>query len=145
MSKMGFPDKVAPREVPDARRLRALAKVANSAAKRRVVQHRVESGLLSERRGCRPIEVSRSTVRYKAHGPDDSDLRSRMKALAEKYPRYSYPMLHTMLRIEGLVKNPKRTHRIYSEEGLQVRTKKRKKLTRPCVPMVLPTVIDKRW
>ena len=115
------------------------------AAKRRVVQHWVESGLLSERRGCRLIEVSRSTVRYTAHGPDDSHLRSRLKALAEKYPRYGYPTLHTMLRTEGLVKNPKRTYRVYSEEGLQVRTKKRKKLTRPRIPMVLPTKVDERW
>lgn len=43
------------------------------------------------------------------------------------------------------MKNPKRTYRIYSEEGLQVRKKKRKKLTRPRVPMVLPTRADERW
>ena len=50
-----------------------------------------------------------------------------------------------MLRTEGLVKNPKRTYRIYAEEGLQVRTKKRKKLTRPRAPMSLPTKADERW
>ena len=60
------------------------------------MQHWVESGLLSERLGCRPIEVSRSTVRYKAHGPDDSDLRGRLKVLAEKYPGYGYPTLHAI-------------------------------------------------
>jgi len=45
-----------------------------------------------------------------------------------------------MLRIEGLVRNHKRTYRIYREEGLQVRTKRRKKLARPRVPMALPSV-----
>ena len=36
----------------------------------------------------------------------------------------------TCLRVEGLVRNPKRTYRIYREEGLQVRRKRCKKLTR---------------
>lgn len=115
------------------------------ADRRQVVQFWVDQGLRSERRGCRLIGVSRSTVRYQAHGPDDSTLRSRLKALAEKYPRYGYPTLHDMLRMEGLVENPKRTYRIYSEEGLQVRRKRRKKLIRPRVPMVLPTRQNERW
>ena len=58
---------------------------------------------------------------------------------------YGYLFLHTLLRGEGLVKNKKRTYRIYSEEGLQVRTKKRKKLTRPRMPMVVPIAKNIRW
>jgi putative transposase len=50
-----------------------------------------------------------------------------------------------MLRTEGLVINPKRTYRIYREEGLQVRTKRRKKLTRPRVPMLVPDRVNVRW
>lgn len=99
----------------------------------------------SERQGCRLIDVSRSTVRYRAVGRDDSNLRNRLKELAEKYPRYGYPTLHDMLKAEELVVNPKRTYRIYTEEGLQVRKKKRKKLTRPRVPMALPTRRNERW
>jgi len=115
------------------------------AARRRVVQFWVERGLRSERQGCRLMNVSRSTVRYTAHGRDDTALRTRLKALAEQYPRYGYPTLHHLLKREGLVANRKRTYRIYSEEGLQVRTKKRKKLTRPRIPMILPTHQDERW
>ena len=114
------------------------------AAKRRVVQFWIKTGLLSERPGCRLMEVSRSMVRYQRHGRDDVELRARLNALAEKYPRYGYPTLHAMLRTEGVVRNHKRTYRIYAEEGLQVRTKKRKKLTRPRLPMVLPTKADER-
>ena len=40
-----------------------------------------------------------------------------------------------MLREEGLVRNPKRTYRIYCEEQLQVRRKRRKKLIRPRVQL----------
>ena len=50
-----------------------------------------------------------------------------------------------MLRADGFVKNPKRTYRVYREEGLQVRTKKRKKLTRPRVPMLVPDRANVRW
>jgi putative transposase len=50
-----------------------------------------------------------------------------------------------MLRSSGLVMNHKRTHRIYREEGLQVRTKKRKKLTRPRIPLPVPDRVNGRW
>ena len=65
--------------------------------------------------------------------------------MAERYPRYGYPTLHDMLRHAGFVQNPKRTYRIYREEGLQVRTKKRKKLIRPRVPMLVPEAVNQRW
>ena len=66
--------------------------------------------------------------------------------LAEQYPRYGYPTLHAMLKNEGLVVNPERTYRIYREEGLQARTKKRKKkLIRPRIPIVVPNRVNKCW
>ena len=54
-------------------------------------------------------------------------------------------MLHAMLKAEGLVINRKKTYRVYTELGLQVRTKKRKKLIRPRVPVALPTRLNERW
>ena len=83
--------------------------------------------------------MSRSTVRYASKPADDEPLRARLKELAEKYPRYGYPLLHAMLKREGLVINRKRTYRLYREEGLQVRAKKRKKLIRRKVPMAIST------
>ena len=65
--------------------------------------------------------------------------------LAVEYSRYGYLLLHGLLKAEGLVINKKRTYRIYTEESLQVRTKKRKKLQRPRQPMVLPTAANQRW
>lgn len=43
------------------------------------------------------------------------------------------------------MQNKKRTYRIYSEEGLQVRTKKRKKLQRPRIVMEAPGRLNERW
>ena len=112
--------------------------------RRRAVEH-LKRRHVSERRACRLTGFSRSAAWYRLQGRDDSALRSRLKALAQQYPRYGYPTLHDMLRTEGLVINPKRTYRIYREEGLQVRTKRRKKLTRPRVPMLVPDRVNVRW
>ncbi len=45
-------------------------------------------------------------------------------------PRGGYLRPHAMLRREGLVVNHKRTYRLYTEQGLQVCTKRRRKLPR---------------
>ncbi|BAZ92514.1 transposase [Thiohalobacter thiocyanaticus] len=49
---------------------------------------------VSERRACRLTRCSRSAAWYRPKGRDDSELRSRFKALAQQYPRYGYPTLH---------------------------------------------------
>jgi putative transposase len=92
------------------------------------------------RRRIEPIGGSVSPL-----GRDDAGLRAQLKALAEQYPRYGYPTLHDMLKTAAHVINPKRTYRIYREEGLQVRAKRRKKLIRPPVPMAVPEGVDQRW
>ncbi len=112
--------------------------------RRQAVDH-LKSRQVSERRACRIIGFSRSAAWRKLKGRDDHALRARLKVLAERYPRYGYPTLHDMLKIEGHVINPKRTYRIYREEGLQVRTKRRKKLIRPRIPMVVPDAVNQRW
>jgi putative transposase len=105
----------------------------------------LKSRRVSERRACRLTGYSRSAAWYSLKGRDDATLRARLRELAERYPRYGYPTLHHMLRREGLEKDPKRTYRIYREEGLQVQTKRRKKLNRPRVPMLVPDQVSERW
>lgn len=100
---------------------------------------------LSERRACRLLGLSRTAMRYCPQPRNDEALRSRLKKLAERYNRYGYLMLHGLLRNEGLVQNKKRTYRLYTEMGLQVRTKRRKKLIRPRVPLDLPRCAGERW
>jgi putative transposase len=51
-----------------------------------------------------------------------------------------------MLRREGLVENQKHTYRLYTEQGLKGRTKKRRKLPRR--DRIAPQVLEKpqqRW
>lgn len=118
--------------------------MVTAAHRRRAVEH-LKNRRYSERRACRLVEFSRSAAWRPLKARKDEPLRSRLKKLAERYPRYGYPTLHDMLKTEGLVVNPKRTYRLYREEGLQVRTKRRKKLVRPRIPMLVPDAVNQRW
>jgi putative transposase len=97
-------------------------------AKRKAVGFLVTELGLSERRSCRLVGLARSVQQYRPVPKDDAAVVARMKDLASEYRRYGCPRLHAMLRREGLVVNRKRTYRLYIEQGLQVRTKKRRKL-----------------
>ena len=101
------------------------------AARKAAAGNLVAAHGISERRACRVLQLHRSVLRYTRHSRDDAVLRERLKVLAALYPRYGYLMLHALLRREGLVTNRKRTYRIYTELGMRVRTKRRKKLIRP--------------
>ena len=95
---------------------------------------------------CRLLKLHRSVARYQSVGTKNDDaLKARLKPLADQYPRYGYLLLHQLLKNEGLVINRKRTYRLYVELGLQVRTQRRKKLTRPRVPMPVPSRPNERW
>lgn len=116
------------------------------AGRKRLVGYLTGQYEISARRACRLIPVSRKAVKYVSARPlRDAPLTRRMKHLAERYPRYGYLMLHALLRREGLVTNRKRTYRLYREQGLQVRTKRRKRLMRPRVPLDLPSMPNERW
>ncbi|MAY70083.1 MAG: IS3 family transposase [Halomonas sp.] len=120
-------------------------KVVTPEAKRRAVTHLVTGGWLSQRHACRLLGLPRSVARYQAMPRDDEPLRARLNALATCYPRYGYLLLHALLRQEGLVVNRKRIYRLYREAGLQVRTRRRKRLVRPRAPMPCPDRPNQRW
>jgi putative transposase len=99
----------------------------------------------SERRACELMDIRRSVFRYESRR-DDAALRQRLKTLATEYPRYGYTLLHGMLSAEKLVVNRKKTYRIYREEKLQVRTKRRKRLAKqPRMEMPVPGAPNNRW
>jgi len=50
-----------------------------------------------------------------------------MKELIAGHKSWGYPIIHDVLRREGLLKNPKRTWRIYKENGLTLKLRKRHK------------------
>lgn len=85
----------------------------------------------SQRRACRLMGTARSSIRYRGRdGDGDAALRERLRALAGERPRFGYRRLHALLRREGLKVNHKRVARLYRAEGLAVRCRTRKALTR---------------
>ncbi len=83
---------------------------------------------MSERRALRVTGWPRSTHRHQSRAKDQTPLRMRLRDLALARPRYGYRRLTILLRREGWHVNAKRVYRLYREEGLTVRVKRRKKL-----------------
>lgn len=110
-----------------------------------VVAHLVDQYRLSERKACWLTGLSRTAYRYQRRPNKDELLIRRLIELAGKHKALGYPMLHGMLKSEGLVVNPKRTYRLYAEHKLQLRQRKKKKLDRPRMPLVVPIDQDIRW
>ena len=101
---------------------------------------------VSERRACRVAGVARSTCRYRSQARDQSALRVRLRDLAAARVRYGYRRLHVLLQREGWRVNHKRVYRLYRDEGLGIRVKRRRKRT--SVPRLLPvpaTRPQERW
>lgn len=83
---------------------------------------------LSERRCCRLVSLPLTTRRYRPRERvGDLRLRERMRELADQHKRWGMPLMHMILKKEGLVINHKRTERIYNEENLSLRRKRRKR------------------
>jgi putative transposase len=66
------------------------------------------------------------TLRYEHYRDPQEALRVRLRELAGSRVRYGYRRLKVMLQREGWEVNAKRIYRLYTEEGLIVRTQKRK-------------------
>lgn len=101
---------------------------------------------MSERRACRVLAVWRSSWRYRRRRTEDPALRERLRELALQRRRFGYRRLQVLLRREGWAVNHKRIYRLYREEGLLVRRRKRKRaagLAR--VPLATPQRANQGW
>ena len=85
---------------------------------------------LSERTACKLLGVERSSYRYEPRPDRNIALREELVKLARQKPRYGYRRLHALLERRGHEVNVKRVYRLYAEEGLAVRRRKRKRLVR---------------
>lgn len=115
------------------------------AARRAVVLELRDRGL-SERQALRLVGMSASCMRYQPASDRNDRLRQRLKELAGQHRRHGYRMLHNRLVHEGWAINVKRTYRIYRQEGLMVRRRRRKKLPVPeRQPLVRPHYPNEVW
>jgi putative transposase len=97
---------------------------------------------LSERKALKVIAMSASALRYQPREDHNGELRAKILSLAQRHRRYGVGMIYLKLRQAGQFVNYKRVERLYREQKLQVRRRKRKKvpigerqpLTRPDQP-----------
>jgi putative transposase len=101
----------------------------------------------SLRRACRVIGLSTATWRYQRRiDATNVAVLARLQAHAAERARFGYRRLHILLERDGLIVNHKRVHRIYRAANLQVRRRRRKRLTRAeRMPLPTPNHRRERW
>jgi putative transposase len=102
---------------------------------------------LSQRHACTLVKLHRSTSRYARQRGEDKELRERLRVWAARHPRWGYRFLHWALTTkEGWKVNRKKIYRLYREEGLRIRRRRRKHVAAsPRERLPAPTRANERW
>ncbi len=100
---------------------------------------------MSERTACKLLEMERSSYRYEPRPDRNAGLREALVMLARQKPRYGYRRLHALLSRRGYEVNVKRVYRLYVEERLMVRRKRRKHLVRERTAEQRLTGANQEW
>lgn len=116
------------------------------AARRAVVAWACGVYAVSVRRACELASLAESTYRYRSRRSEPEGLRDRLLELAAERPRFGYRRLHVLLTREGWKVNHKRIQRMYREERLMVRRKRRKRVAAlPRKRREPATAANERW
>lgn len=117
------------------------------AARRDAVEYVILERGISRRRGCRLMDLRRSSLYYEAKPQDDGPLREAIRQVARERRKWGCPRVIDRLRQRGWKDNHKRIERIYyREERLQVKRRRRKRPSRhERVPVVRATRINELW
>jgi putative transposase len=101
---------------------------------------------LSQRRACGLIGITRRALRRGPAKDRNRELRQRLRALAEERRRWGCPLLYHVIRREGWRVNHKRVERLYREEGLSLRRRRRRKrLSHLRVLRQAPRAANQAW
>ena len=98
--------------------------MARPALKRQAVDYVADRYATSYRPACRIVQQHRSMQYYRLRMDPKTALRARMRELAKVRIRYGYRRLHVLLRREGWSLGKDQTCRLYTEESLQLRSKR---------------------
>jgi putative transposase len=72
--------------------------------------------------------VARSTIAYKPKPKDDSVWIELLGAFVERHPGIGFDKAYHRIRHQGHLVNKKKLYRIYTDLGLNIRRRKRKRL-----------------
>jgi len=116
------------------------------AAKREAVVHLCTALEMSERRACTLIAADRTMIRYRSRRPPETELRARLRELANQRRRFGYRRLFILLRREGEPSGINRIYRLYREEGLTVRKRRaRRRAVGTRTPILVDAKANARW
>src|SRR4051794_31222179 len=114
-------------------------------AKREAIAHLQASMAMSERRACSIVGADRKMVRYRSRRPSETELRGRLRELANERRRFGYRRLFILLRREGEPSGINRIYRLYREEGLTMRKRRaRRRAAGTRAPILLEAGPDPR-
>lgn len=121
--------------------------MVSTTARREAVEWLRETRSTSLRRACRVVGLSTATWRYQPRrSAANATLLEQLHARAAERSRFGYRRLHVLIARDGTVVNHKRVYRLYRQAGLQVRRRRRKRLTRgERVPLPTPSRRGERW
>jgi len=92
------------------------------------VAYVVEKHCISERRACRALALSRSTLRYEpVRREDEDEVRQIIIYLVSNFGRVGYRMVTNAMKNMGIGINHKRVYRIWRQEGLKRPAKQTKR------------------
>jgi putative transposase len=101
---------------------------------------------VSTRRVSGLMMINRATMNHRSRRDPQTALKLRLRELAATRVRFGYRRLTVMLRREGWAVNAKRIYRLYTADGLAVRTKVRKKIARRVrIPAQGATRPNEKW
>ncbi len=101
---------------------------------------------LSERRACSAVGADRKMIRYRSQRAPETELRDRLRDLANERRRFGYRRLFILLRREGESSGINRIYRLYREEGLTVRKRRaRRREVGTRAPILLEARPNARW
>lgn len=117
-----------------------------TAERRESVGYLKSEHILSERRACEAVLISRRVFRYSAQYKDDTGLIEALSRLARDHPDLGFGKFYDLLRLEGHGWNHKRVHRVYCEMKLNKSRKyKRRVPARHPEPLSVPEGANKSW
>ncbi|MCA1374329.1 transposase [Bradyrhizobium sp. IC4060] len=96
-------------------------RMVGPAAKRAAMAHLEDRMGLLERRACSIVGADLKMIHYCSRRPPDTELRARLRELANERRRFGYRRLFVLLRRQG---EPSGINRIYREERLTVRKRR---------------------
>jgi putative transposase len=116
------------------------------AERKELVTKMLEQPGVSQRRACRVVGMSRSVWTYQPKRAADSEIATKLRELADQYPRWGFKKLYHALRHAGHAWNHKRVHRVYRVLKLHLRVKRGKRLPRRTpLPLAQPRHPNECW